>query len=219
MHRFPLEQGRPVLIRWLWYRGFVWTLTRLWLGVNLRHPERLPQDGPAILVANHNSHLDAMLLVTLLPARLLPRIRPVAAADYFLRNRLMAWFALKVIGILPISRSGGEDPLARAAEALERGDLLIFFPEGTRGEPEQLAAFKSGLWHLLKRHPRVPVHPVFMHGLGKSLPRGEGLLVPFVCDAFAGEPLAWQEDKAAFMTSLKTCMDDLASEGHFAPWT
>ncbi len=207
-----------MLLRWLWYRGFVWALTRLWLGVNLRHGERLPQEGPALLVANHNSHLDAMLLVSLLPGRLLPRVRPVAAADYFLRSPLLAWFALRVVGILPISRRGGEDPLAGAAEALGRGEILVFFPEGSRGEPERLADFKSGLWHLLKRHPEVPVHPVFMHGLGKSLPRGEGLLVPFVCDVFVGEPLAFTEDRAAFMAGLRGRMDALAAEGHFPAW-
>ncbi len=45
-----------------------------------------------------------MVLMTLLPARLLPKVQPVAAADYFLRNKIVAWFALNIIGILPLSR-------------------------------------------------------------------------------------------------------------------
>lgn len=203
------------LLRWLFYRGFVWGITRICLGLNVRHAERLPQGGPAVVVANHNSHLDTMVLVTLLPGNLLRRIRPVAAADYFLKNRLLAWFALNIVGILPIRRAGaGEDPLAGASKALERGDILIFFPEGSRGEPERLAEFKSGLWHLLRRHPKVPLHPVVMHGLGKSLPRGETLLVPFFCDVMVGEAMDWQEDRAAFLKDLRTRMDDL---GHQIP--
>lgn len=191
------------LLRWIFYRVVVWGLTRLALGLNLRGREHLPATGPAVLAANHNSHLDAVLLVTLLPARLLPRIRPVAAADYFLKNRFLAWFALDIIGILPLRRGGGKDALEGLSEALDRGDILIFFPEGTRGEPEQRSAFKSGLWHLLKRHPEVPVHPVFLHGLGKALPRGEGLLVPFFVDVVAGGSFRWQEERGAFMADME----------------
>jgi 1-acyl-sn-glycerol-3-phosphate acyltransferase len=206
------------ILRWLFYRVLVMGLTRLLLGINLRHGERLPTVGPAVVVANHNSHLDAMLLVTLLPGRLLPRIRPVAAADYFLKNRLLAWFALRIIGIIPLRRGGGVDGLAAVSEALGQGAVVIYFPEGTRGEPEQRSEFKSGLWHLLCRHPEVPIHPVFMAGLGKAMPRGEGLIVPFFVDAFAGEAFRWQEDRSAFMGELGERMDALARKVTVAPW-
>jgi 1-acyl-sn-glycerol-3-phosphate acyltransferase len=206
------------ILRWLFYRVLVMGLTRLLLGINLRHGERLPQAGPAVVVANHNSHLDAMLLVTLLPGRLLPCIRPVAAADYFLKNRLLAWFALRIIGIIPLRRGGGVDALAAVAEALAQGAVVIYFPEGTRGEPEQLSELKSGLWHLLRRHPEVPIHPVFMAGLGKAMPRGEALIVPFFVDAYAGEPFRWQEDRGAFMADLGDRLDALARKVSAAPW-
>src|SRR6476469_8811277 len=116
------------------------------LGVTVRHRERLPAAGAAVLVANHNSHLDTMVLMTLLPPRLLPKLRPVASADYVLKSRLMAWFSLQIVGILPIVRGGGgkSDPLAAVHEALARGEIVILFPEGSRGEPERLSEFKSG---------------------------------------------------------------------------
>jgi 1-acyl-sn-glycerol-3-phosphate acyltransferase len=189
------------------------------LGAQVRHRELLPRKGPAIIVANHNSHLDTLTIMTMFHLRDLAHLRPVAAADYFLRGRLRAWFALNIIGIIPIAR-GGHDrhPLAACEDALDRGDILILFPEGSRGEPERLSAFKKGVAHLAKARPAVPVHPLFMHGLGKALPKDSFLLVPFNCDIVAGEPFGWQGDMDGFMATLQSRMTGLSAQIHMAPW-
>lgn len=218
-HRSPGSPAR--LLRWLFFAIVIRFIVLIVLGINLRHRERLPANGPAILAANHNSHLDTMVLMSLLPLRLLPKIRPVAAMDYFFRSRPLAWFATRLIGILPIKRQRStpdEDLLAPVAQALERGEILIFFPEGSRGEPEKLAEFKSGLARLAERFPQVPVTPLFMHGLGKALPKGEWVLVPFFVDVFVGAPLTWNGDRKAYMELFRQSIEGLAAEGHFAPW-
>lgn len=207
------------ILRWLFFTVVVRPVILVLLGLNVRDREHLPVNGPAIVAANHNSHLDTMVLMTLLPHRLLHRVRPVAAADYFLRNRLLAWFATGIIGILPITRKreGDDDPLAGCSQALERGEILIFFPEGTRGEPEQMGRFRSGIARLAERHPDVLVVPVFMRGLGKALPKGEALLVPFMLDVWIGEAL-YGRDETDFMPALQIRMQKMAETGHGPEW-
>lgn len=208
-------------LRMLFFALVVKPVLLVILGMNVRHRHRLVSDGPAILIANHNSHLDAIALMCLFPLRMLKKLRPVAAQDYFFRSRPLKWFALRIMGILPLDRevkSKRTNPLAGIHEALDRGEIVILFPEGSRGEPEQLGEFKTGVAHIAKRNPDVPVIPVFMHGLGKALPRGEALLVPFFLDIFVGEPIRWEGNRTEFMEQLSCRMTALAAEGDFPPW-
>ena len=209
------------MLQQLFFLIVVRPLILIVLGLNVRHRERLPAQGPAILVSNHNSHLDTLVLMTLFPNRFLRVLRPVAARDYFFRNRLLAWFALIIIRIIPLERQitdRTQDPLAGCTDALRNGDILILFPEGSRGDPEEMGTFKTGIAHLAKRHPDVPITPVFLHGLGKALPKGEALLVPFFCDVFVGEPLRWNGNKGAFMAALEQTVTLLAEEGYRPTW-
>lgn len=162
------------------------------LGLNVRFREKLPLKGPAILAPNHNSHLDTMVLLSLYPLSVIHKVRPVAAADYFLTNRFIAWFSLNIIGIIPLDRSGKaqrNELFSACHEALNNDDILIMFPEGSRGEPEQMSDIKKGLYYVIKEHNDTQVTPIIMHGLGRALPRGEALLVPFNCDVIIGEPI------------------------------
>ncbi len=208
--------------RYLFFLLVVKPLLLVVIGLNVRHRSRLPAQGPAILAANHNSHLDTLALMCLMPLRLLPKLRPVAAADYFMNNRLLAWFATRIIGVIPIERDGGARTMAaqfaKFDAALERGEILILFPEGSRGEPERVAEFKSGIGLIAARQPSVPVFPILLHGFGKSLPKGEGLLVPFFCDVFVDEPMQGYEDRKAFTEDFELRMAALAAEADFPSW-
>ena len=75
-------------LRFIFYQIVVRLVVLIVLGLNVRHRDRLPKTGPAILVANHNSHLDTLVLITLLSSRLINRIKPVAAADFLLSSTL-----------------------------------------------------------------------------------------------------------------------------------
>jgi 1-acyl-sn-glycerol-3-phosphate acyltransferase len=192
------------------------------LGLNVRNLNGLPRQGPAIIVANHNSHLDTVVLMSLFPLRLLHRLRPVAAADYFLRNRAIAWFTLNIVNMIPIERARAgkraADPLQDCAKALGAGEILLVYPEGTRGETEALAKFKGGVARLKEQYPDVPVVPVYMQGLSRALPKGEYTLVPVVVDVFVGEPVAWSGNRQAFTQALQDAVTTLAAAAPVRVW-
>lgn len=209
------------LLRLLFFVLIVKPLVLIILGLNVRRKALLPTQGPAVIIANHNSHLDTLVLMSLFPLRMLPRLRPVAAMDYFMRNRWLAWFALNIIGIIPLRRgvkAGDADPLADVIGAIDNGDILILFPEGSRGEPERVGRFKTGIAHIAQRRPEIAIVPVYLHGLGMALPKGDFVLVPFFCDVFIGEALYWQGERKAFMQEMTERMTTLSAEGYFPSW-
>lgn len=209
------------LLRYLFFALVVRAVVLLGLGLTVRRRDRLPKRGPAVLAANHNSHLDTLALMSLFPLRLLPKLRPVAAADYFGGTGAFGWFAREIIGIIPVKRGGakeGGNPLEACEEALDRGDILVIFPEGSRGEPEALQVFRKGIGHLAKARPKAPVSPVFMHGLGKALPKGSGVFVPFNCIVSVGEPLYGRESYDAFVAELEASLNALAAQEKLPAW-
>lgn len=186
------------------------------LGLNVGGRRNLPEKGAAIVAANHNSHLDTLVLMSLFPLSHIHRVRPVAAADYFFKNRLLAWFSTHCIGIIALRREGFNRPqelFADCHQALENGDILIIFPEGSRGRPEQIGTIKKGLHYLLSQHPvTVPVIPVVLRGLGKALPKGEAILVPFNCDVVVGQALNSEQNSDEFISDLYAAYQQLAEQ-------
>jgi 1-acyl-sn-glycerol-3-phosphate acyltransferase len=208
------------LLQTLFFVVVVRPLVLLFIGLNVRRRQLIPKGGPAIVCANHNSHLDTLVVMSLFPLHVLHKIRPVAAADYWQKNKFLAWFSSKIMNVIPINRkkTGTGNPLEHVEEALARGEIVLIFPEGTRGEPERLASLRKGVARLAEKFPEAPVSPIYLRGLGKALPRGEGILVPFFCDVFVGKPFCWSEVGETFMSSLSERMTTLSQEGYVADW-
>jgi 1-acyl-sn-glycerol-3-phosphate acyltransferase len=194
---------------------------KLIIGMDVHGRMNLPTSGPAIVAANHNSHIDTLLLLCLFPSGLLHRVRPLAAADHFLKSRLSAWVSLNIVGILPVMRGRvgrNVDVLAESRAALERAEILLIFPEGTRGEAEEMGPLKSGIARLAEAFPNAPVVPVYLQGAGRVLPRRARILVPFNCSAIVGTPLRWMGDRSLFMAELKTALETLRSDAPPLRW-
>jgi 1-acyl-sn-glycerol-3-phosphate acyltransferase len=217
MSRNPLIK----LLRFLYFAVGVRALVLLALGLTVRNRQRLPKDGPAVLAANHNSNLDALALMSLMPLHLLPKLRPVAAVDYFFTSKVRGWFVTNIIGIIPVKRGSGKEggnPLAACEAALDRGEILVLFPEGSRGDPETLGPLKKGIGHLACARPKVPIIPIYMHGLGKALPKGSTVLVPFNCTVNVGEPLYGTTSYSAFVVELQAAIAKLGAQEKPLAW-
>lgn len=182
-------------------------LARLFASADVHGREHLPKVGPAIIAANHTSHVDTLLLLTIFPAATLRKVRPAAAADYFLKTPLSSWFSRRVLGIVPVARdkvAEGEDILAPAREALANGDIIIVFPEGTRGSTsDDMGRLKNGVARLAEAFPTAPVIPVWIQGAGRVLPKGAVVPVPMNCWVGACEPIYWQGRRTPFMDALR----------------
>lgn len=182
----------------------------IWAGV-------APDATQRVWFANHSSHGDLVLIWTVLPESLRRRVRPVAAADYWLGSRLRRFVGCTVFRALLIERHGRgreSDPIGAMTEALDDGDSLILFPEGTRNTTEEpLLPFKAGLHHLASARPEVELVPVWIANLNRVLPKGEFLPVPLLCRVTFGEPvrLGDGETREAFLARARAALLELST--------
>jgi 1-acyl-sn-glycerol-3-phosphate acyltransferase len=188
-----------------------------WAGVEPVSPDgTIPQ---RIYFANHASNLDAPVIWAALPLELRRRTRPVAAKDYWDHGPLRRYLASSVFRAVLIERkrvTAHTNPLGAMEDALDAGDSLIIFPEGTRTEDEEgeMSAFKPGLWHLARKHPNVQLVPVHLENLNRILPKGEFLLIPLLAAVTFGAPIAFDPDepKAAFLERARASIESMATQ-------
>ena len=162
-----------------------------------------PKAEQRIYFANHQSHLDWVLIWAALPRELRATTRPIAARDYWTRTPFRHWLTREVFNAVYVDRqrTDDQDPLEPLAEALRHGDSLVIFPEGTRSSLGDPQPFKSGLYHLAQQFPEVALIPVWIDNVQRVMPKGEVVPVPILCSATFGAPVALEtgEDKRDFL--------------------
>jgi 1-acyl-sn-glycerol-3-phosphate acyltransferase len=175
-----------------------WSLVRgifgMWNRLKIRGRENLPGRPSFVLVANHLSHLDAMVLGAMLPLRWRDYLFPLGAQDVFFEKLPIAGFAATVLNALPVRRRG---VAGHALEELRRHMLAepriyILFPEGARSRIQMMAKFKPGIGMLVAGTP-VPVVPCWLQGTFEAMPPDSWLLRPTRIEVRIGEPLTFAD--------------------------
>ncbi|RPE67691.1 1-acyl-sn-glycerol-3-phosphate acyltransferase [Tibeticola sediminis] len=190
--------------------GFLLGLVRLLTGAQARWVGCPPKAEQRIYFANHQSHADLVLIWAALPEELRAITRPIAAKDYWTKTRFRKWITTEVFHAVYVDRErrGDEDPLAPLIEALEKGDSLILFPEGTRGHGAEPQPFKAGLYSLALRFPDVVLVPTWIDNVQRLMPKGEFVPVPVLCSVTFGPPIRLEpgEDRAAFLERARAAV-------------
>jgi 1-acyl-sn-glycerol-3-phosphate acyltransferase len=220
---------------------------RLLTGAQARWWGCPPKAEQRIYFANHQSHLDLVMIWAALPEELRSITRPIAARDYWATTPFRRWITTEVFNAIYVERGGSAPvppPAATAAppapaeriepsfdavvqtelplappvaetmepaapvapgsaealaplqpliEALQSGDSIIIFPEGTRGHTGEPQKFKSGLFTLAQMFPEVVLVPAWIDNVQRVMPKGEVVPVPILCSVTFGEPVRLEE--------------------------
>ena len=148
-------------------RFLSWVLVRTLYRLRVSGTERIPDEGAALVVCNHVSYMDALILSASIP-------RPVRFVMYYkiFNIPVMSWI-FRTAKAIPIA-GAKENPevMRRAFEeieaALDDGQLVGIFPEGALTKDGEIAKFKSGVEHILDKRP-VPVIPMALRGMWSSM--------------------------------------------------
>src|ERR1700761_2576703 len=148
-------------------RFIAWVLVHTFYRIRLVHAERIPEEGAAVLVCNHVSLVDALVIMAESP-------RPIRFVmdHHIFKTPLAGWVFrhAKAIPIAPAHENPAllERAYERCAQALADGELVCIFPAGKLTRTGDLNPFRHGVTEIIKRTP-VPVIPMALRGLWGSV--------------------------------------------------
>jgi 1-acyl-sn-glycerol-3-phosphate acyltransferase len=176
---------------------FLLGLIRALTGAQARWYGCPPKAEQRIYFANHQSHGDLVMIWAALPEELRSITRPIAAKDYWTKTPFRQWITTAVFNAIYVERAGGDgsDPLEPLVQALEHGDSIIIFPEGTRGNADEPQPFRAGLYNLALKFPQAVLVPAWIDNIQRVMPKGEVVPVPILCSVTFGAPIRLEPDE------------------------
>jgi 1-acyl-sn-glycerol-3-phosphate acyltransferase len=179
--------------------------------IRVAHHDRIPETGGALLICNHVSYIDALILSAACE-------RPVrfTAFDEFFKNRILA-AAMRMFGVVPISNRRAKDAIVALSDAIKGGDLVCIFPEGQLTRTGMMNEIRKG-FELIARRAGAPVIPVYLDDLWGSVfsfERGRFFRkhphhFPYHVSVLYGDPIAPAEASAE---RCRTAFQELAADG------
>ena len=139
-------------------------LTHVIYRMDIRGFDAIPDEGPAIIICNHVSYMDGLVLHTSCKRN----IRFIIDAKIY--NTPFVKYFMDIGGAIPIlpNRKSVKNALDEVSNALKNGDIVCIFPEGSLTYTGNLSRFKFGIEWMVKRNP-VPIYPVAIKGLWGSI--------------------------------------------------
>ena len=198
-HTWQTQLWAKLVRRGLRHREYLRWVDQYCTSVSVKGQEHLERlDGPAIFIANHQSHMDTPVLMSAMTRKVQNNLYFGAAADrWFVKGKkkliLQPWYQSLALGNFPIVRGGGSKTLDYAGGLLDKGCNICIFPEGTRATDNALGQFRHGV-SLLALRKEVPVVPVVLKGLRELRPKGARAITPGPVGVSILEPIKLTEE-------------------------
>lgn len=190
----------------LWYRLIrlsVYVIFKILFNLIIRGKEKIPLRGGVILVSNHSSYLDPVVLGLTTPRRINFMAKEELFKNFFFRR------LITLLGAFPVKR-GEIDKFAyrKVLSIVRREEIIALFPEGTRGRGEKLGVLRKGAVKLIFK-TKLPVIPVIIKGTEKALPRGKKMIRLKKIRAYVGDSLRKIDRESIFYEELTKKMNEL----------
>jgi len=193
---------------WRLCRSAAYIGTILWFDLKTYGVKNVPKTGGALMISNHQSYLDPVLLGVNLP-------RPLSylAKSELFRNRFLAWLITSLRAFPVRQGKGDKAAIEETIRRLREGHMLNIFPEGTRTETGEIAPIQRGA-ALVVRRANVPIVPVVIVGSWEAWPYRQKMFRPHPIRVLYGKPLdvsGMKGDQIVELIdrTLRTMFDDL----------
>lgn len=197
------------------------TYLALWHRLQIVGVENIPTEPPFILVANHGSHLDALVLGSALSWQFRDRVFPVAAGDVFFDSTWKSMLSAKLLNALPLwrKRCGAHALQQLRRRLVDEPCVFILFPEGGRSRDGRLLPFKTGVG-MLVAGTEVPIVPCHLSGTFRALRPGSWLPKPERITLKMGRPMRFTllpNERAGWVqisAALRDAVERLGAQPH-----
>lgn len=159
---------------------------KLYNRLSVKGLDKIPEQRPIIIAANHTSNLDPVVIGCIFPGRL----RPLAKIELFQMNPVFTWL-ITMLGSIPVSRESGKEAakaLRRFLELLKNGENLMIFPEGGRSRDGRVKPLEGGV-AVLSTSTDAPIVPLYIAGTWEAMPMGARFIKPARITAYFGDPI------------------------------
>ena len=191
------------------HKFLMYPFLKIIIGMEVLKNKSLNEDK-YIIVSNHSSHTDTSAILSILPFSKIIKLRPIAAKDYFTENIFFKAFTrifYNAIFIDRVTKDGKKESVETMSLAIDQGENLLIFPEGSRVSDENIGPFKIGVAKLLKKKPEIPFIPIYIESSANTLPKGDALLIPHNFKIIVGDKCFIDSKK-----SEKEVLEDIRSE-------